>query len=232
MMGIPHIWKFHEIWSFSDCSSGCHVLLSPADTRQSASMVAMSRLVLASACVATAGAYVARTPVAFPSATSISRTAPQLARVAPASALKAARMMADDTAAASAPTEAAACIEDEAVEECTLVEWPAGKLAVPMSLARNLRLGACFFAWFFLNVMYNITNKKCQNAFPMPWTMTVVSLAVGVPYILLLWASGLRKAPKVCAHPPCSCIVKQPLIPSFPHPNLGGTTCSCAPRAG
>merc|ERR1719258_278357 len=53
------------------------------------------------------------------------------------------------------------------------------------------------FVWFFLNVMYNITNKKCQNAFPMPWTMTVVSLAVGVPYILLLWASGLRKAPKL-----------------------------------
>jgi len=53
------------------------------------------------------------------------------------------------------------------------------------------------FTWFFLNVMYNITNKKCQNAFPMPWTMTFVSLFVGVPYILLLWASGLRKAPKL-----------------------------------
>jgi len=53
------------------------------------------------------------------------------------------------------------------------------------------------FSWFFLNVMYNITNKKCQNAFPMPWTMTVVSLFVGVPYVLLLWASGLRKAPKL-----------------------------------
>jgi len=46
-------------------------------------------------------------------------------------------------------------------------------------------------------VMYNITNKKCQNAFPMPWTMTVVSLFVGIPYVLLLWASGLRKAPKL-----------------------------------
>merc|ERR1711988_1759169 len=27
--------------------------------------------------------------------------------------------------------------------------------------------------------------------------MTFVSLAVGVPYVLLLWASGLRKAPKL-----------------------------------
>ena len=48
-----------------------------------------------------------------------------------------------------------------------------------MSWVRTVRLGFCMFAWFFLNVMYNITNKKCQNAFPMPWTMTVVSLFVG-----------------------------------------------------
>merc|ERR1712185_175833 len=68
---------------------------------------------------------------------------------------------------------------------------------VPMSWVKTMKLGACFFTWFFLNVMYNITNKKCQNAFPMPWTMTVVSLFVGVPYILLLWGSGLRKPPKL-----------------------------------
>jgi len=68
---------------------------------------------------------------------------------------------------------------------------------VPMSLVKTAKLGLCMFAWFFLNVMYNITNKKCQNAFPMPWTMTVVSLFVGIPYVLLLWASGLRKAPKL-----------------------------------
>ena len=35
-----------------------------------------------------------------------------------------------------------------------------------MSFVRTLKLGACFVTWFFLNVMYNITNKKCQNAFP------------------------------------------------------------------
>jgi len=44
---------------------------------------------------------------------------------------------------------------------------------------------------------YNITNKKCQNAFPMPWTMTVVSLFVGIPWVLMLWATGIRKAPKI-----------------------------------
>jgi solute carrier family 35 protein E1 len=66
-----------------------------------------------------------------------------------------------------------------------------------MTMVRTAKLGMLMFSWFFLNVMYNITNKKCQNAFPMPWTMTFVSLAVGVPYILTLWASGLRKPPKL-----------------------------------
>jgi len=100
-------------------------------------------------------------------------------------------------AAPMEPTTEETCIEDEAVEECTLAEWPAGSIKVPMPLVKKAKLGLCFFAWFFLNVMYNITNKKCQNAFPMPWTMTVISLFVGIPYVLLLWASGLRKAPKL-----------------------------------
>jgi solute carrier family 35 protein E1 len=101
-----------------------------------------------------------------------------------------------ETVAPPADAEAP-CIEDEAIEECVLAEWPAGQLKVPLSWVKTAQLGACFFTWFFLNVMYNITNKKCQNAFPMPWTMTFVSLAVGVPYVCLLWASGLRKAPKL-----------------------------------
>jgi len=102
-----------------------------------------------------------------------------------------------ETVPATAPAPEEVCIEDEAIEECVLATWPAGSVTVPMSWVQTAKLGACFFAWFFLNVMYNITNKKCQNAFPMPWTMTFVSLAVGVPYIMLLWASGLRKAPKL-----------------------------------
>ena len=48
---------------------------------------------------------------------------------------------------------AAVCIEDEAVEECVLAEWPAGKLAVPQSLVDRVSLGFLFFAWFALNVM-------------------------------------------------------------------------------
>lgn len=74
-----------------------------------------------------------------------------------------------------------------------------GPITVSAKLFRTIKLGGLFGLWFFLNVMYNITNKKCQNAFPMPWTMTVVSLFVGIPYVLTLWATGIRKAPKIDA---------------------------------
>merc|ERR1719389_169629 len=68
-----------------------------------------------------------------------------------------------------------------------------------MKLVETVKLGFLFFSWFFLNVMYNITNKRVQNAFPMPWTMTVVSLFVGIPWVIMLWATGIRKAPKLDA---------------------------------
>ena len=104
-------------------------------------------------------------------------------------------MQAEESAVA--PEMESMCIEDEAVEECVIAQWPAGKIAVSQSVAETAKLGGLFFSWFFLNVMYNITNKRCQNAFPMPWTMTVVSLFVGIPWVLMLWATGIRKAPKL-----------------------------------
>merc|ERR1719488_282818 len=43
--------------------------------------------------------------------------------------------------------------------------------------------------------MYNISNKRCLNAFPMPWMMSLTSLFVGIPWLMLLWGTGVRKAP-------------------------------------
>ena len=100
-------------------------------------------------------------------------------------------------AAATPIAEAAACIEDEAIEECTLASWDAGKIALPMSTVKQAKLFALIFGWFFLNVMYNISNKRVQNAFPMPWMMSLSSLFVGVPWVLTLWATGIRKAPEI-----------------------------------
>jgi solute carrier family 35 protein E1 len=103
-------------------------------------------------------------------------------------------------AAAATPEAAdALCIEDEAIEECTLASWDAGKIAVPMSVVKQAKLFSLIFGWFFLNVMYNISNKRVQNAFPMPWMMSLSSLFVGVPWVMLLWATGIRKTPEIPA---------------------------------
>jgi solute carrier family 35 protein E1 len=37
------------------------------------------------------------------------------------------------------------------------------------------------------------------NAFAMPWMMSLSSLGVGVPFVLLLWATGIRKTPEIKA---------------------------------
>lgn len=111
--------------------------------------------------------------------------APAVARVSAMSAPRALPRM------DAAPVEL--CDSDDPEEVCML---PMG-VTVPMSIVNTLKVGLSFATWFFLNVMYNLTNKKCQNVFPMPWTMTVVSLFVGIPYVLFMWATGLRPAPKV-----------------------------------
>ena len=105
--------------------------------------------------------------------------------------------------AEAAPAEAAsaesACIEDEAIEECTLASWDAGKISLPMPVVKKVQLFSLIFGWFFLNVMYNISNKRVLNAFPMPWMMSLSSLFVGVPFVMLLWATGIRKTPEIKA---------------------------------
>jgi len=117
--------------------------------------------------------------------------APALARPARFGPARALQM--SDAAAVPPQEESALCDSEDADEACTL---PLG-VTVPMSWIQTLKIGLCFATWFSLNVMYNLTNKRCQNVFPMPWTMTVVSLAVGIPYVLFMWATGLRPAPKM-----------------------------------
>jgi len=157
-------------------------------------MAILSRTVALLSLLAVATGYVARPAAMRPAMRAAATTARPMSPLKPSLL----RMGLDpETVAPVASPDGETCIEDEAVEECVLASWNAGEIKVPMSVFNTVKLGLCFFTWFFLNVMYNITNKKCQNAFPMPWTMTFVSLFVGVPYIMLLWATGLRKAPKL-----------------------------------
>ncbi|KAG5521365.1 hypothetical protein RHGRI_033807 [Rhododendron griersonianum] len=53
--------------------------------------------------------------------------------------------------------------------------------------------GFFFFTWYFLNVIFNILNKKVYNYFPYPYFVSVVHLLVGVVYCLFGWAFGLPK---------------------------------------
>ncbi|KAL1551121.1 triose phosphate/phosphate translocator, chloroplastic-like [Salvia divinorum] len=53
--------------------------------------------------------------------------------------------------------------------------------------------GFFFFTWYFLNVIFNILNKKVYNYFPYPYFVSVIHLLVGVVYCLISWSLGLPK---------------------------------------
>ncbi|KAJ7542109.1 hypothetical protein O6H91_10G090300 [Diphasiastrum complanatum] len=53
--------------------------------------------------------------------------------------------------------------------------------------------GFFFFTWYFLNVIFNILNKKIYNYFPYPYFVSVIHLLVGVAYCLVSWALGAPK---------------------------------------
>ena len=79
---------------------------------------------------------------------------------------------------------------------------PAKDAAVPTSddsksLKETALTGAYFALWYFFNIGYNIYNKKALNALPIPYTMAALQLFIGIPYVAALWATGLRKAPKL-----------------------------------
>jgi solute carrier family 35 protein E1 len=65
------------------------------------------------------------------------------------------------------------------------------------SLMETLTTGSFFALWYLFNIGYNIYNKKALIALPIPYTMATLQLFVGIPYVALLWATGLRKAPKL-----------------------------------
>ncbi|KAH7446341.1 hypothetical protein KP509_01G052100 [Ceratopteris richardii] len=47
--------------------------------------------------------------------------------------------------------------------------------------------------WYFLNVIFNILNKKIYNYFPYPYFVSLIHLVVGVAYCLVSWILGVPK---------------------------------------
>lgn len=66
--------------------------------------------------------------------------------------------------------------------------------------ASSLKVGFYIFLWYAFNIVYNISNKKVLNWFPLPWFVSWFQLLVGVVYVLPLWALRLRKTPVVPNH--------------------------------
>ncbi|EKX34977.1 hypothetical protein GUITHDRAFT_155603, partial [Guillardia theta CCMP2712] len=62
--------------------------------------------------------------------------------------------------------------------------------------AGRLLLGFYFFAWYVLNVGYNIVVKKTLNICPLPWTFAVIQLGAGILWLAPQWLSGIRAIPK------------------------------------
>jgi len=60
-----------------------------------------------------------------------------------------------------------------------------------------LRTPTYFALWYLFNIAYNIYNKQALNALAYPWTIALIQMAAGCFYFFPLWATGLRKAPKL-----------------------------------
>ena len=61
----------------------------------------------------------------------------------------------------------------------------------------TLKVGFYLFVWYSLTIGYNIYNKATLNRMNIPWILSTVQLAVGTVYVSLIWALGVRKAPKL-----------------------------------
>ncbi|KAK4723660.1 hypothetical protein R3W88_026439 [Solanum pinnatisectum] len=88
----------------------------------------------------------------------------------------------------------------ESVKPCSAAASPSagssdssGDAKVGFFNKATLTTGFFFFMWYFLNVIFNILNKKIYNYFPYPYFVSVIHLAVGVVYCLVSWAVGLPK---------------------------------------
>ncbi|XP_076948300.1 glucose-6-phosphate/phosphate translocator 2, chloroplastic-like [Bidens hawaiensis] len=61
--------------------------------------------------------------------------------------------------------------------------------------AKRVKIGFYFATWWFLNVIFNIYNKKVLNAFPYPWLTSTLSLAAGSAIMLISWATKVAEPP-------------------------------------
>jgi len=72
-----------------------------------------------------------------------------------------------------------------------------GAFTLSGKAAWSIKAGLYFGLWYFFNIFYNVANKKALNALELPWLQSLACVAVGMPYILLMWAVGARPVPNI-----------------------------------
>merc|ERR1712216_363066 len=72
-----------------------------------------------------------------------------------------------------------------------------GAFVLPGKAAWSIKAGLYFASWYFFNIFYNVANKKALNALNLPWLQSLACVAVGLPYIFLMWAVGARSTPVI-----------------------------------
>ncbi|KAK9068820.1 hypothetical protein SSX86_012936 [Deinandra increscens subsp. villosa] len=91
---------------------------------------------------------------------------------------------------------AAKAAKRDVLKPCAATASDSAGDAAPVGILAKypfLITGFFFFMWYFLNVIFNILNKKIYNYFPYPYFVSVIHLAVGVVYCLGSWTVGLPK---------------------------------------
>lgn len=64
------------------------------------------------------------------------------------------------------------------------------------SISKAFKLGFYFFLWYFFTVVYNISNKLVLNDLPLPASVAVIQMIIGIPVFLPVW---LIKRPNIDA---------------------------------
>merc|ERR1719247_62198 len=99
----------------------------------------------------------------------------------------------------ASPMRAACAAQPAQIPRLATVPRMAEAAAAPEEdgIMETLKTGSFFALWYLFNIGYNIYNKKALNALAIPYTMALLQLFAGIPYVLLLWSTGLRKTPKL-----------------------------------
>ena len=119
---------------------------------------------------------------------------PSMLEIAPP-ILRAAKFLKGDGVSA----ERVPCGDNENEECYALCDTDGCSVVGEVGLMRTVKIGIYFALWFGLSTGYNLQNKVRLNLLPLPWCQSAFSLFVGTAFVMPLWLSGLRKAPRLSA---------------------------------